>query len=1221
MTNKGGILTSALERYRNRIDTTNIIYNGEFLEDSEEIKEAVKESANKWTRKRRVNLNDEWLNEMTPRDYIDDDTFNDCDREIQMNEISEALMACPINKAAGASGIPYECWKKAHESVLHVILHLFNLCLKFRITPFRWRKANIILIPKSRDWGKDVDVTRPITLIETLRKVFSRVLTQRIERVCREHNVLRGNNSSVLKGTSTHCAISIMSQICEEAEESNEKQAWIVLQDMRKAYDSVSWEGLEKALKRIKMKLSIIDILEGIHNNRYSAVITDHGPTDYYEVQDGIDQGEVYSPLLWRIFYDPLLCRIQRTQKSNGYTLDNNGNGYDITINHLAFVDDTAWIAKSRKDMESILVAAKSFYVALDVEINDEKTKCIVVTGRKAKKDQIYNQKRLKFGNSGNTIEILPPDKAVRYLGVWFNGKYDPLVPFNLLREELRMTCKILERKPLSDKIVSYIIRTVLWPIAEYRLKCVALSDDKYAALESPAANLLRKAMNLSRETAAGWLFHPDVLNIPKMKQIQVAARISELLYDLNSKNLEGEITRRRAEEFQIHRWTKFIPWARPLKTCRSRKFKFFNRIQSWLAETKCAIWDTENTTWSRPVPQNNDLETIEDALGPHFDYRRAAQFLRRDNIMYMSQVINPDGSLKRLTALRRELGRNTRGRPPLWYKSLEAMNTSRGGTTSTLYQNKHKRKWLKTTEAINEIQTVDHQTEDELDTRCNAIGIHPDQRDEWKTVRRRLAEVWHNQTTPLQIYTDGSYNHQETHPALANMAAAFYCTEADVGFTTSCGGEASSTNPEAKAILLAVEALPVGCTVDIHSDSQAALSIFEKIVDGKYNDITIRSILKQRLWQTWEAIQDTITEKKLNINPHKVKSHMGIAGNEEADILAKKGIQMYSQDKKLKICNTPTSRIAFTLAHRGELIESNPRHGIIAIIDNVKRARWLNSERGKRITSGNNALTIDWETLRKLINQDGPPRGGFSLKKYSDTRSYITKLITGTLPTMDILHMKWGIYDSNECPNGCGQKETNDHLWNCPATADILEEALSKGVIASGFKLHKNQIVDLFKGNAKKEILKSLNNNEPCTAKTVNKIVEIIDIGKTEIWKRRCEAAAKMIKDRGITARNKRPRQSKRRQIPKDGKEIQDKPETNDVFILIKPNRYFDSFDPYRCWCGKHSMLHTPGKNCSLDGLIENRAIDIFTSSRLKLTKVVPFIIDNQVALLAASR
>src|SRR5437588_11630899 len=50
--NKGKMLKSALNRHRQAIDTTNIIYQGDFLDDPEEVKTIIKASAKEWTRKR-----------------------------------------------------------------------------------------------------------------------------------------------------------------------------------------------------------------------------------------------------------------------------------------------------------------------------------------------------------------------------------------------------------------------------------------------------------------------------------------------------------------------------------------------------------------------------------------------------------------------------------------------------------------------------------------------------------------------------------------------------------------------------------------------------------------------------------------------------------------------------------------------------------------------------------------------------------------------------------------------------------------------------------------------------------------------------------------------------------------------------------------------------------------------------------------------------------------
>jgi len=84
---------------------------------------------------------------------------------------------------------------------------------------------------------------------------------------------------------------------------------------MKKAFDSVSLKMLEKALERIKLPMSTKKFLLNLFNSRRIKVITSFSLTQEFTAEDGLDQGEVVSPLLWRIFYDPLLYEIQNKRK------------------------------------------------------------------------------------------------------------------------------------------------------------------------------------------------------------------------------------------------------------------------------------------------------------------------------------------------------------------------------------------------------------------------------------------------------------------------------------------------------------------------------------------------------------------------------------------------------------------------------------------------------------------------------------------------------------------------------------------------------------------------------------------------------------------------------------------------------------------------------------------------------------------------------------------
>ena len=89
---------------------------------------------------------------------------------------------------------------------------------------------------------------------------------------------------------------------------------------MSKAYDSIHIPLLMKAMQRIKIPEPIINLLSNIFAGRTNQVITNFGNTQSYQVHDGVDQGETIAPILWRIYYDPLLTEI--VQKVKGYSIN-----------------------------------------------------------------------------------------------------------------------------------------------------------------------------------------------------------------------------------------------------------------------------------------------------------------------------------------------------------------------------------------------------------------------------------------------------------------------------------------------------------------------------------------------------------------------------------------------------------------------------------------------------------------------------------------------------------------------------------------------------------------------------------------------------------------------------------------------------------------------------------------------------------------------------------
>src|SRR6185369_17825162 len=97
-----------------------------------------------------------------------------------MTELEDIFKALPTNKASGPSDISYEMLKKLKTKGKKILIALFDTCLITGIISHSWKNSNIYPIPKKEDWMADLSNTRPIVLMETTRKCFTKILTNRL---------------------------------------------------------------------------------------------------------------------------------------------------------------------------------------------------------------------------------------------------------------------------------------------------------------------------------------------------------------------------------------------------------------------------------------------------------------------------------------------------------------------------------------------------------------------------------------------------------------------------------------------------------------------------------------------------------------------------------------------------------------------------------------------------------------------------------------------------------------------------------------------------------------------------------------------------------------------------------------------------------------------------------------------------------------------------------
>ncbi|GBC51848.2 ribonuclease H-like domain-containing protein [Rhizophagus irregularis DAOM 181602=DAOM 197198] len=248
-----------------------------------------------------------------------------------------------------------ECWYN------EVIQPITNLCLQVGDIPEKWKHALLYPIPKTMDWEYSLIKTRPIILLETLRKVVVKIVTKRLSKVIAERNILKGGNHARLPGGSTEAPLRIINTCIEDAKKNN---------------------------KELYKK----------------SVIKEKGITKQYTSIIGIDQGEVISPLLWTIYYDPLLAEINSVKM-----------GYEI---------EHCFKSNVQSDQEEKLrinISSQSYM------------------------DDVTRITKNKAQSSKRMVKPLTSKESVRILGVWINLDLRTNYVFN-------QYCKQLQSELLSNK-------------------------------------------------------------------------------------------------------------------------------------------------------------------------------------------------------------------------------------------------------------------------------------------------------------------------------------------------------------------------------------------------------------------------------------------------------------------------------------------------------------------------------------------------------------------------------------------------------------------------------------------------------------------------------------------------------------------------------------------------------------------------------------------------
>ena len=704
-------INSILNRYQPPVHFTNIKLSNQLITDPTQIKQHIRSHFSNWTAFKPINqqlFDNFWQQHYLPLPHINPDWYIPLTASITTDEVLQTISKLPNGKACGPTGISYEMIKHLGNNCILALTALFNRCLSQNNIPKLWKHGRIYPIPKTNSFDGNLNLTRPISLIEHARKIYTKILTNRLNQTFSQHPILSPFNYVALPGNSTSIPIHILNNLIEDAN-CNYKELWLLSQDMSKAYDSVNFSLFKHSLSRLSLPQSIINILSDLLVNRQNEVITNFGLTSPYQVQNGIDQGETITPLLWRIYYDPLISYIH--SNFSGYSASTtwltnlkNSSTKQLHTNCsvLAYMDDTLWVASSQAELVNILTIAESFYTMANIKVNP--TKSILSTNSKP---STYNT--IIFNSE--PLALWPSNQPFKFLGCWFTLDNKSTKQSQLISLESSQLIRIANKKQITDSQARYIINIVIIPTLEYRLQNIVLSQSTCDKIFKQHINLLKHKAKLCRTIPTSVLLHPYIYNIKNIWDIQLQHHIPNFIKRLNNNHLLGILTQIRVQQLQNNLWstTSILSHPCPIIDGPNRFTTNFKIIQL-LKHLEWEISPSPNT----PIPfliQEGSI-TLESILSSHPNYSTFKKQLRHHHILFLDQLTTSNNiHLLNWKHISPRLNKIPKGKIPQWFKILENLVTDSSDSRtissqlnmpptnyysySTGYFYKHSKPWL----------------------------------------------------------------------------------------------------------------------------------------------------------------------------------------------------------------------------------------------------------------------------------------------------------------------------------------------------------------------------------------------------------------------------------------------------------------------------------------------------------------------------------------------
>ena len=353
------------ERMPDSENVESLKVNGALVTEKEDIRRVVKEF---WEEIGGVGEVSEVREGCVTLERKNADELNE---RISREEVEKCVKRQKNGKAAGPDGLPYEMYKNGGEVVIDRMTELFNQVWEEERVPRMWNECRVTLLHKGGFKSKnELKNYRPIALLNTVGKVFSAVLNERLCKWIERSGVLGEEQNGFRVNRRAEDNMFVVNEMIEKKRKDGGK-LYLGFLDIEKAYDRVNREMLGKVLGKIGLSAKITNIVRSMYVDTRAKYRLGDIETDWVKSERGVRQGCILSPTLFSLYTEELAARMRRMNA--GIRVGNDRIGV------LLYADDVVVMSESADELQSLLDVLDGYGKDFGVRFSSEKSKVMIV--------------------------------------------------------------------------------------------------------------------------------------------------------------------------------------------------------------------------------------------------------------------------------------------------------------------------------------------------------------------------------------------------------------------------------------------------------------------------------------------------------------------------------------------------------------------------------------------------------------------------------------------------------------------------------------------------------------------------------------------------------------------------------------------------------------------------------------------------------------------------